>query len=88
MFQNEKGTWHREDLAGHIPPLEARFWVCSDCLPKVDEYVKEQHALGNRCIICMDRVADVAELHLKTDVACLLCDKEHSNEKNVHVETY
>jgi hypothetical protein len=70
MYQNEAGTWHREDLADHLPPLEDRVWLCSGCWRVLCD--QEREALSAR-IFAGERIVAVSELHLKRAVYCHKC---------------
>jgi hypothetical protein len=81
MYQTEKGTWAREDLADHLPPLEERFWFCQECWQKVCSSAR----LANRILVA-ERIPSVAALNLRAEVFCSGCGEPV--ERDALVEVY
>ena len=87
VIQTENGSWLSSwhGVPGKTPPIEERHWLCPGCWRQIDEHAR---ATRSSKFVVMERIKNVEELHLKTEIFCLACAVDLTHAAEALVEVY
>jgi len=87
VVQTEGGTWLSDwhGVPDNTPPMEERHWFCPKCWHQIDEHARATRS-SKFCVV--ERIKNVEELHLKTEIFCLACAVYLTHAAEALVEVY